>query len=296
MKIKTSKITPYIYIAPFFIGYFLFSFYPTLYAFILSFYEWSGFGDKIFVGFQNYTDALKNRFFFSSLRVSGMYILTGPVTTFIALLIAFTLNSRVVIKPGLYKIAYLVPYFTMPIAVGILFRMIFGWEYGILNRILMPTGIISENINWLGIGRPVNVFIVVCTVVVWKCFGYHVIIYLGGLLSIDTNLYEAAEIDGAGSLQIFLRITVPLLKPFIVFLLITGISGGINLFDEPMMLYGASGGPMGAAQNAGLFLYFTTFVANRWGFGSALSFIVFALVCILTLVFYKINYRRGMER
>jgi ABC-type sugar transport system permease subunit len=282
------------YIAPFFIGYLLFSLYPTLYAFTLSFFEWSGFGAKKFIGLENYADAFGNRFFLRSLRVSGMYILTGPVTTFIALIIAFLLNSRMVFRTGMYKITYLIPNFTMPVAVGIMFGMIFGWEYGILNRILSALGIVNENINWLG--RSQYVFLVVCVVVVWKYFGYHTIIYLGGLLSVDTNLYEAARIDGANSTQIFYRITVPLLKPFIVMLLIQSINGGINLFDEPMMLYGASGGSNGAAQNAGLFLYFTTFVANRWGFGSALSFIVFCIVCALSIVFYKINYRMGMER
>jgi ABC-type sugar transport system permease subunit len=282
------------YIAPFFIGYFLFSLYPTLYALILSFFEWSGFGTKKFIGLENYVDAFRNRFFLRSLRVSGMYILTGPVTTFIALVIAFLLNGKMVFRPGIYKIAYLIPNFTMPVAVGIMFKMIFGWEYGILNRVLLAVGVIGENINWLG--KSQYVFFVVCVVVVWKYFGYHVIIYLGGLLSVDTNLYEAARIDGANSVQIFYRVTIPLLKPFIVMLLIQSINGGINLFDEPMMLYSASGGSNGAAQNAGLFLYFTTFVANRWGFGSALSFIVFCIVCALSIFFYKINYRMGMER
>lgn len=171
--------------------------------------------------------------------------------------------------------------------------MLLGWDYGILNKALMGIGLLKEPINWLG--DSAYVFFCITLVVVWKYFGYHIIIYLGGLQSVDPTLYEAARMDGANQGQIFFRITVPLLKPYIILLLINSINGGMNLFDEPMMLYGAAGGPGGAAQNAGVFTYFTTFINNRWGYGSALSFIVFCVVCVLSIVFYKINYRNGME-
>ncbi|MGI5959978.1 MAG: carbohydrate ABC transporter permease [Massiliimalia sp.] len=292
-RTRKFKWTPYLYVAPFFIGYTLFSLYPTLYAFWLSFFEWDGIGDKLFIGITNYADAVHNEFFLHSLLVSAEYVLTGPITTFFALLMAFVLNSRLIVRPGIYKMSYFIPYITMPIAVGILFKMLLGWEYGIINKLLSMLGLIEANINWLGESK--YVFFCIALVVVWKYFGYHMIIYLGGLQSVDTTLYEAAKIDGANSAQIFMRITVPLLKPYIVLLLLNSINGGMNLFDEPMMLYGASGGPNGAAQNSGMFNYFTTFVSNRWGFGSAVSVITFVIVCVLSIIFYKINYHAGME-
>ena len=290
-----SKSTPYIYIAPFFIGFITFSLYPTLYAFWLSFHEWSGTGDKIFIGLDNYIEAFQNRFFFNSLIVSARFMLITPIATFFALVLAFLLGSKKVFKPNIYKFTYLMPFVAMPVTVGVIFRMLLGWDHGIINRILYSLGIISENINWLGEAR--FTFFAVALLVTWRFFGYHMVIYLGGLMSIDTHLYEAARIDGASAPQIFSRITIPLLKPYIVLLLMTGINGSMNLFDEPMTLYaGVHGGPEGAARTIGLFNYFIVFISHRWGFGSATSFITFCIVCILSVLLYKLNYAKGMER
>jgi len=290
---RKFSITPYIYIAPFFIGYGIFALYPTFYALFLSLFNWGGVGPKIFVGLQNYINAFQNEFFWNSLLISFKYILIGPVTTFLALILSFILSNKMVKGTNLYRITYFLPQITMPVAIGLLFRILLGWDYGILNKVLIAMNLINTPINWLG--DPNNIFWCVLIVVVWRYFGIHIIIYLGGIRSIDPALYEAARIDGANQWKVFSRITLPLLKPYIVYLLITGINGSINLFDEPMMLFGVGGGPYGAGQNAGLFIYQAIFVNNQWGYGSALSFIVFVIVAALSLLFFRINYRKGME-
>lgn len=108
-SIRRRRITPYLYIAPFFIGYLVFSLYPTLYALGLSFYDWAGMGDKIFVGLDNYIEAFQNEYFWHSMWVSFLYILTGPITTFFALLLAFLLNSKMVRGTSIYRITYFFP-------------------------------------------------------------------------------------------------------------------------------------------------------------------------------------------
>jgi cellobiose transport system permease protein len=292
MKAK-AKITPYLYIAPFFLGFIIFSLYPTIYALWLSFFRWDGISPKIFVGLGNYTSAILNPFFQHSILVSLLYILTGPITTLVGLVLAAVLNSKLIVGANFYKLAYFIPYITMPVAIAVLFSILLGWNYGTINQALLAVGLIKHPINWLGESQ--FVFFCITLVVVWRYFGYHLIIYLSGMQSIDIQLYEAAKIDGATSVKSFLHITLPSLKPYIVFLMLTSISGGINLFDEPMMLYGPSGGAGGAAQNAGMFIYQTTFINNNWGYGSSASFIMFCIICVLSILFYKINYRNSME-
>lgn len=290
---RKFRLTPYVYIAPFFIGYTVFALFPTIYAAFLSLFDWGGVGPKLFVGLNNYVNVLSSEFFWHSILISLEYMITGPITTFVALILAFIVGNKMVVGSNLYRVTYFLPQITMPVAVGLLFRILLGWDYGILNKVLIGMNIIDSPINWLGDAK--NVLWCVVIVVVWRYFGMHLVIYLGGIRSIDPSLYEAARIDGANTWNIFTRITIPLLKPYIIYLLITGINGSINLFDEPMMLFGVSGGPRGAGQNAGLFIYQAIFVNRQWGYGSAMSFVVFVIVAVLSILFYKINYRNGME-
>lgn len=290
---KRASALPYLLIAPFFIGYLLFQLYPTLYALWLSFYNWDSMSPMKYIGLKNYQSILSSRYFYNALKTSVIFVLTGPVASLVGLIAAILLNNKLVKGANFFRLSFFVPYITMPVAIGVLFTMLFGWDYGVLNKILMALGLLAEPINWLG--TKALVFVCMATVVVWRYFGYHMIIYMGGMQAIDPTLYEAATIDGASETTSFFRITLPLMKPYVVYLLITSISGGVNMFDEPMMLYGASGGAGGIAQNIGMLIYQQTFVSNRWGYGSALSFISFFIVMALTLAFYKVNYRRGME-
>ena len=289
----SERIAPYLFVLPFFLGYLLFFIYPMFYAFRLSFFSWEGYGDQVAVGISNYVRSLTNPYFLRSIGVSFLYVLTGPIATFLALIIAVVLNNKYVVGANSYKLMLFLPYITMPVAIGLLFNILLGWDYGTINKVLQGLGLINSPINWLGEAK--YVFFCVSLVVVWRYFGYHMVIYLGGMQSIDVSLYEAATIDGANDGQKLLRITLPLMKPFIIYLLITSINGGFNLFDEPMMLYGVSGGSGGAAQNSGMYIYYTTFIRNQWGMGSSISFIMFVITSVVSLAFYKLNYRKGMD-
>lgn len=287
-----SLSRPYLYILPFFISFILFSLYPTLYGLSLSFYKWDGVNEKVFIGFENYLNAITNPYMYKPMLTSFLIMITSPITTVFGLIIAVMLNNRIVKYSGAYKMIFFLPYITIPVAVALLFKLILN-DDGIFNTILLNWGIISEPIHFLY--DKSYVLFNLNLVILWKYFGFHMIIYLGGLQSIDTTLYEAAKIDGANQRQIFFRIIVPLMMPFIIFMSLTIITGSLSLFDEPMMLYGLTGGQEGAGQTMGIYIYSNIFGGNaRWGYATAVSGIVFLIVAALSLVLYQI--KRVLER
>ncbi len=287
-----STLRPYLYILPFFLSFILFSLYPTFYGMSLSFYNWDGINEKSFVGVDNYVNALTNPYMYKPLLTSLLIMITSPITTVFGLIIAVMLNNRIVKFSGAYKMIYFLPFITIPVAVALLFKLILT-ENGILNTTFLDWGLITKPIPFLT--DKAFVLFNINLVILWKYFGYHMMIYLGGLQSIDPVLYEAAKIDGANQRQIFLRIIVPLMIPFIVFMSLTIITGSLSLFDEPMMLYGVSGGPEGSAQTMGMYIYFNIFGGNaRWGYATAVSGIVFLIVALMSVGVYQI--KKYLER
>jgi multiple sugar transport system permease protein/cellobiose transport system permease protein len=168
-----------------------------------------------------------------------------------------------------------IPYITTPVAIGLIFAFLFDWSSGTVNKILMSAGVLEQGINWLG--EPLYARIVVAIMIIWKYTGYHMAIYLTGLSTISQDLYEAAKVDGSSPVNTFFKITVPLLAPITMFLVLTDIIGGLQMFDEPKLLFSdtAVGGPD------------VTFSTSRFGYGSAVSFSLFLIIIIFTLVAYK---------
>jgi ABC-type sugar transport system permease subunit len=283
---------PYLYILPFFLSFILFSLYPTIYGLLISFYEWDGVTERVFVGADNYLNAITNPYMYKPLLTSFLIMITSPITTIFGLVIAVMLNNRLVKFSNAYKMIYFLPYITIPVAVALLFKLILT-ENGIFNTTMIDLGLITEPIPFLS--EKAFVLFNLNLVLIWKYFGFHMIIYLGGLQSIDPTLYEAAKIDGANQRQIFFKIITPLMIPFIVFMSLTIITGAIGLFDEPMMLYGQTGGPEGAAETMGMYIYNNIFGGNaRWGYATAVSGIVFVIVALMSIGLYQI--KKALER
>lgn len=280
-----SKLVPYLFILPFFLAFALFTLYPTITGVLISFYDWSGYGEKVYVGLANYIDALTNPYFYKPLCTSMLLMITGPIITIIALLMAVLLNMRKGKLNSFCKVVYFMPYIAMPVAVAILFKIILQ-DQGIFNSLLTMLGL--DPVHWLS--NPDFVIFNINLILLWRYMGYHMIIYLGGLQSIDPTLYEAARIDGAKNRHIITKIILPLMVPFIVFMMLTIITGSLGLFDEPMMLYGANGGTEGAGQTLGMYIYFNIFGGNpRWGYGTAVSTIMCFICVVLALIVYKIK-------
>lgn len=277
---------PYLFIAPFFILFAIFGLFPYLYAFLLSFVRWDGIGPKVWVGLHNYATLLRDPLWWKSLYNSVWLLAVTTINLPIALVLAFMINSKFVRWRKFFRITYFMPIVAAPVAVTTVFLGLLGKRYGTLNYLLHFLHI--KPIDWMGDSLWIKPSIAL--VVIWSWFGWNVIIYLAGLQAIPTELYEAARCDGANTVQIFRRITIPLLWPVINFTLILSIIGGLQLFDIPMILTAKSGG-IGGPSNAGLtsmmYLYSSGFRYLKFGYAATISVALFIVIAFFSFAYYK---------
>jgi multiple sugar transport system permease protein len=189
--------------------------------------------------------------------------------------------------------AYFLPYITSTVAIAIMFSTLFSTDYGMVNAALaemakwpwlgavMP----EKNIDWLG--SPEAIKPVVSAVVFWRYLGFNVILYVAAMQSIPRDLYEAARMDGAKNWQQFLYITLPQLKPMMFFGVTLTVIGGLQLFEEPFILTGGKGGPEYAGMTTAMYMYRTAFDFNDFGLASAISWMLFIIILLMTLVTNK---------
>lgn len=287
---------PVIFATPFLTAYGLFMLFPMLYSFYLSLFEYNGIVEKHFVGFSNYINLFtKDRLFLKSLYNTVLIMLMSlPVNLILGLMVAYLLFS---LARGrrVFQVVNFLPYITTPVAIGFIFSYIFDWNSGILNGLLTYFGILDENYFWLQ--QPWSARLIVAIMIVWRNFGYCMMIYLSGMTAIDQDIYEAAAIDGAGKLKTFFAIVVPLLKNVSVFLLITAMIGGFQMFDEPVQLYSgwsaasrSVGGPEYSVLTVIWKFYDDSFGSNtRLGYGAAIAYTLFLIIgaCSLFSFFWS---------
>ena len=297
-KMRVDKLWPYIFVLPFILLYALFNLYPIIYSFFISLTNWDGISEKTFIGFKNYFSIFtSDPYFFKSIWNTVLIMLqsTPFVIIFGLILAAFMFNLSVG-RQAFQTITFL-PYITTPVAIGFIFAFLFDWQTGIINNILIHTGLLKEGVNWLGDARYAR--LVVAIMIIWKYTGYHMVVYLSGLSSISPELYEAAKVDGSSQLNTFFRITVPLLQPITVFLVITDIIGGLQMFDEPSLMFsgwiggGAAGGPERSCLTAIWNFYDVTFKStSRFGYGAAIAYSLFMIIIIFSFAGFKLTNRR----
>jgi cellobiose transport system permease protein len=186
---------------------------------------------------------------------------------------------------GFYRVAYFVPNITSMVAMAIVFGSLFATQSGLLNAGLQWLGA-QEGIGWLTDPRWIK--IAVATMVTWRWVGYNAIIYLAGLQAIPNDVYEAAKVDGANSMQTFLRVTVPMLRPVILFTVITSTIGGLQIFTESQVLLGNTGGPENGGETIVLYLYNQAFVKNQFGYGSAVAWALFLLIVLFSVINWRL--------
>ena len=287
---------PVIFATPFLTAYGLFMLFPMLYSFYLSLFEYNGIVEKHFVGFSNYINLFtKDRLFLKSLYNTVLIMLMSlPVNLILGLVVAYLLFS---LARGrrVFQVVNFLPYITTPVAIGFIFSYIFDWNSGILNGLLTYFGILDENYFWLQ--QPWSARLIVAIMIVWRNFGYCMMIYLSGMTAIDQDIYEAAAIDGAGKFKTFFAIVVPLLKNVSVFLLITAMIGGFQMFDEPVQLYSgwsaasrSVGGPDYSVLTVIWKFYDDSFGSNtRLGYGAAIAYTLFLIIgaCSLFSFFWS---------
>jgi lactose/L-arabinose transport system permease protein len=278
-----KKWAPYLFISPFYILFAVFTLYPLLFALYISFTEWNGIGDAVWLGLDNYVTLFKDEVFLQSLKNGVIiFIMYVPLLVFLSLVIAVVLNTAFVRLKGLFRTLFFVPYVTSLVAVGFTFQMIFGSEYGYLNQLLGYFGV--HPIDWMGTVWGAR--LALCALVIWRWLGYNMVIMLSGLQNIPADLYEAATIDGAGTAQRFFKITIPLMKPVLLFTFILSTLGTFSLFAEPLIL--TKGGPINTTISPVMYVYNESFSFLKFGYASAMAYVFFILMFVMSLIQMKL--------
>lgn len=281
----------YLSIAPFYILFVVFGLFPIVFSLYLSFHSWDGIGEMRYVGLEQFKYLVTDsNFWLSLLNTLEIWVISTIPMLFLALLIAFLLNSQIRYK-GFYRIAYFIPNVTSLVAIAIIFGSIFANHFGLLNSVITAAG--GTPFAWLN--STWGIKIAIAAMIVWRWTGYNAIIYLAGLQAISTSLYEAARVDGANSMQIFFRITIPLLRPVILFTVITSTIGGMQIFTEPQVLVGNGGGPGQSGLTMVLYLYQQAFTKNQFGYGAAIGWGLFVIVVLFSAINWRVVQRAGMR-
>uniref|UniRef100_UPI004056FC9F carbohydrate ABC transporter permease n=1 Tax=Agathobacter sp. TaxID=2021311 RepID=UPI004056FC9F len=287
MKRKFNKMdmTAWLFIVPSVILIVLFIFYPMVQAFITSFQ--TGIGNNMtFNGIDNYIRLFSDETFKKALFNTILYlIIQVPIMIVLALVISSMLNDKKLKFRGFFRTAIFLPCISSLVAYSIIFKSLFATD-GFVNAILMNLNIISEPISW--ISHPTLARVLIIIAITWRWTGYNMVFYLSGLQSIDDSIYEAADIDGATGFQKFRYMTVPLLKPIILFTTINSTIGTLQLFDEPMNI--TQGGPANATVTISQYIYNVLFkYTPDFGYAAAMSFVVVILIVALSFVQKKVG-------
>ena len=284
---KREKASYYLFLLPAYLVFTVFIFYPMLRSIYLSLckYSMSSIQNAAFVGLKNYANLFKNNIFWKVLKNTAIYTLfTVPLTIAAGLFLALLINNRLVKRKTAYKVIYYVPYVSSMVACAIVFKLLFdSGTNGIINQILMklglqPVGFLSSNF-WA--------MAVVILLSVWKSLGYVMIIYLGGLMGIPTEIYEAVSLDSISPWHKLRYITLPLLKPTTRFLFITQIISSFQVFTPVNVM--TSGGPGYATTTLVSMLYEAGFKDGNMGKASAIAVIIFVVLTVLTMIQNKLG-------
>jgi len=269
---------PYLFISPFYILFAVFMVYPVINSLYLSFHQWNGSTERIYVGWENYINLIHDGVFIQSLiNCVIIFFEYVPIMTFFAVVLAYILNMGKLKLQSFFRTSIFIPYITPVIAVGFVFSLLLDRDYGLVNLLLGYLGI--KPVEWLL--TPTLARIAISVLVTWRWLGYNMIIMLAGLQSIPLELYDAAKVDGASGTQSFFRITLPLMRPIILFATVLSTIGTFSLFTEPLILT-QGGGPMYSTLTPVLYLYSNAFQYLKFGYSSSIAYVYFIILFILT--------------
>ncbi|WP_242634578.1 carbohydrate ABC transporter permease [Bacillus timonensis] len=290
--LNSKKVVPYIFVFPFIVSFTILTLYPTIQAFMMSFQRILP-GQIEFIGLQNY-ERIFNQAFYKALFNSTIYtILTVLILVTLPIILAILLDSKLVKFKTFFRSALFIPALTSIVVAGVIFRLVFAEsENAIANQIIGFLGVdpVSWKYNaWSGM------FLMVI-MASWRWMGVNVLYFLAGLQSIPKELYESAEIDGANLFQKFRNVTLPFLKPIIIFVTTISIIGGFRVFEESYVIWeGNSPGNIGLTL-VGL-LYQQGIQQNDMGFGAAIGVVLLILIFVISIIYLLLTgaFKRGDE-
>ena len=291
-------IPHYIAISPYYIFFLIFGFIPVIFSMGLAFTRWNGLGRITFAGLDQFAFLFQDKTF--KIAVVNTFIIwifsTVPMLC-MSLVIAAVLNSVKRFKV-LYQAILFLPSITSIVAVVVFFRAIFDQGYGVANQLFAALGLPA--VAWFE--NPWAIKALLSILMTWQWVGYNAIIYSAGLSAVPRDLYEAAQLDGANAWQTFRYVTVPMLRPVVLFTVVMSTITGMQSFTEPQVMFATattqnnnSGGPGNAGLTMVLYFYREAFNNNDYGYGSAIAWAVFAIVGVFTLINWKL-VSRGEDR
>lgn len=262
----------------------IFSFYPMIQAFILSFQSGKGLAIE-FSGINNYIRLFKDPVFIQAVKNTLIYlVIQVPVMLILGLIIANLLNSKYIKFKGFFRTAIFLPCITSLVAYSVLFKSLFSVD-GVVNKFLMFINVIDTPIAWLL--DPVWAKVVIIIAITWRWTGYNMMFYLAAMQNIDSSIYEAARVDGATGFKQLFKITIPMLKPIILFTAITSTNGTLQLFDEAMNI--TAGGPGNATMTISQYIYNLSFVYTpNFGYAATVSYAIVFMVAVLAIIQSKV--------
>ncbi len=275
--------TEYLMISPFFIIFAIFQGYPAVWALWLSFQKWQGIGQPKWYGLGNYQRLLNSDTIWNAFRNSLIFLgIMLPLIVVATLILATILNNPKIIGRQVFRVLFFLPYVTSAVIVAIIFQLLLNDNMGWINGLLQGVGL--ARIAWLSQAWPARISVML--MVFWSVAGYNVLLMLGGLQGIPTQLYDAADVDGANTFQKFVYVTVPMMRGVILFVAITSTIGLLNLFSQPWLLFsGTSGmGPDQSVATLNTIQYSTAFQSSRFGEAAALGFIIGIIVIVASLI------------
>jgi len=299
----SPQAVPYVLLSPFVLLFLVFGVFPLGFSFFLAFQSWeptAGLASMKFVGLDNFAFAITDEWFWKSLKNTAWLALAAGVPQHVvAIPLAYFIHTSFKRTRNSVIGAYFLPYITSTVAIAMMFSTLFSTDYGLINVGLHALGEVP-GLGWLApqaptdwLGQADNVKPAIALVVFWRYVGFNTVLYLAALQTIPGDIYEAATMDGAGRWQQFWFITLPNLQPMIYFGVTLSVIGGLQLFEEPFILTGGRGGTDQAGMTTAMYMYRTAFEFNDFGGASALSWLLFVFVALLTWLTNRAFKPRG---
>ncbi|MFT4260529.1 carbohydrate ABC transporter permease [Microbacterium sp.] len=282
---RREHLTALAFVALPVIGFLIFTGYPLLFAVYTSFTKWNGLSDPVFNGLENYFEMADDPNFWQAMGNTVFMMIGIPIGLVLSLLLALALNRRMR-GTHFFRTVYYVPVISSLAAVAILWQWAYNGDFGLINQALAMVGI--DGPNWLQNADTAKPAIIIMAV--WKGLGFSMLLYLAALQSVPRHLYEAAAIDGAGPVNQFWHITVPMLKPVTFFIVVTSIIGGAQIFIE-INIMTPSGGPEFSTASIVWYIWQKAFNYLDMGYATAMSVVLGLLVFVITAIQFQINRR-----
>ncbi len=279
----TRKTAPYYFIAPVVIVFAIFMVYPILRSLYLSFFELTS-GEYVFVGLKNYQKLFRDKIFYKALFNTCVFlIIQVPIMIGGALLLAVAIEQKFIRGKSFFRTTIFLPSVTALVAYALVFKVLLNSDHGLINYVIELFG--GHAVEWFYEEWPARFAIIIS--ITWRWLGYNMIILLAGIQAIPNDVLEAADIDGATFWDKLFHIIIPMVKQVIIFCTITSTIGTLQLFDEPYIL--TAGGPNDATITLGMYLYNNGFRYLKYGYASAIGYVMTVIIAMLSVVQFKLT-------